>query len=215
MIKTTRPFSSRKKKTEVLGVLLPGGAIQYTTEHDRDTMRRLPVGTPIALSPVGDRRHLTFHRKFWKLIELGYMYWIPNWQFVSASEEWIAHEVAKAVGETARDPTLYDNATKSIAESVLARLARQRQKRFDSTAIKSEAVYFNHVMVKAGFYDLRPNPEGGTLKQRWSIAFAKMDQTTFEQVYKGVARVIWHETLSRHFASKSEMVQAVNRLMGF
>ncbi|WP_260654407.1 DUF1367 family protein [Yersinia enterocolitica] len=39
-------------------------------------------------------------------------------------------------------------------------------------------------MVKAGFYDLRPKPEGGTLKQRWSIAFAKMDQTTFEPVYK-------------------------------
>ncbi|CNJ77993.1 Protein of uncharacterised function (DUF1367) [Yersinia mollaretii] len=77
------------------------------------------------------------------------------------------------------------------------------------------ACYFNHVMVKAGFYDLKPNPEGGTLKQRWSIAFANMGQSTFAQIYKGGAKVIWQETLNQHFASPGEMEQAVNRLLEY
>ncbi|MDA6077829.1 hypothetical protein O0544_20650 [Edwardsiella anguillarum] len=56
--------SPRRHKAEALGVLLPGGGIRYATDHDRDVMRAVPVGTPIALQPVGDRRNLKHHRKF-------------------------------------------------------------------------------------------------------------------------------------------------------
>lgn len=45
-----------KHKTEALGVLLPGGGIKYATDHDRDTMKGVPTGTPIAMRPIGDRR---------------------------------------------------------------------------------------------------------------------------------------------------------------
>ncbi|WP_342205797.1 DUF1367 family protein [Serratia ureilytica] len=53
------------------------------------------------------------------------------------------------------------------------------------------------------------NSDGGTLKQRWSIAFVNMSQEKFNKVYSGVAGVIWNETLQQHFADEHEMEQAV------
>ena len=215
MTAAPRTKSSRKHKTEALGVLLPGGGIKYATDHDRDTMKGVSTGTPIAMRPIGDRRNLKHHRKFWKLLELGFSYWEPDWTFVSDPEKWIAHEVAKTLAAQAGDPLLYDNITKLIAESVLQRVAAQRQRRFDAEAVKTTEAYLNHVMVKAGFYDLVANPDGGTLKQRWSIAFVNMSQEKFDKVYSGVAGVIWNETLQQHFADEHEMEQAVNRLMEY
>lgn len=214
MIATARTKSPRKQKTEALGVLLPGGGIKYATDHDRDTMKGVPAGTPIAMRPVGDRRNLKHHRKFWKLLELGFSYWEPDWTFVSDPEKWIAHEVARTLATQAGDPLLYDNITKLIADTVLQRVAAQRQRRFDAEAVKTTDAYLNHVMIKAGFYDLAANPDGGTLKQRWSIAFVNMSQEKFDKVYRGVAGVIWNETL-QHFADEYEMEQAVNRLMEY
>lgn len=215
MTAAPRTKSPRKHKTEALGVLLPGGGIKYATDHDRDTMKGVPTGTPIAMRPIGDRRNLKHHRKFWKLLELGFSYWEPDWTFVSDPEKWIAHEVAKTLAAQAGDPLLYDNITKLIADSVLQRVAAQRQRRFDAEAVKTTEAYLNHVMVKAGFYDLAANPDGGTLKQRWSIAFVNMSQEKFDKVYSGVAGVIWNETLQQHFADEHEMEQAVNRLMEY
>ncbi|CUY42564.1 DUF1367 family protein [Serratia marcescens] len=215
MTAAPRTKSWKKRKTEALGVLLPGGGIKYATDHDRDTMKGVPMGTPIAMRPIGDRRNLKHHRKFWKLLELGFSYWEPDWTFVSDPEKWIAHEVAKTLAAQAGDPLLYDNITKLIADSVLQRVAAQRQRRFDAEAVKTTEAYLNHVMVKAGFYDLAANPDGGTLKQRWSIAFVNMSQEKFDKVYRGVAGVIWNETLQQHFADEHEMEQAVNRLMEY
>ncbi|MFJ5456300.1 DUF1367 family protein [Pectobacterium sp. CHL-2024] len=89
------------------------------------------------------------------------------------------------------------------------------RQRFEPEAVKTKDAYLNHVMVKAGFYDLTPNPDGGTLKQRWSIAFVNMGQEKFDKVYRGVFGVIWNETLSQYFADQYEMEQAVSQLMNF
>ncbi|EPH0541746.1 MAG: DUF1367 family protein [Serratia marcescens] len=93
----TKP--SKKHKTEALGVQLPGGGIKYATDHERDTMKGGPTGTPIAMRPVGERQNLKFHRNFWKLQELGFSYWEPDWTFVSDPENWSAHEVAKTLAK--------------------------------------------------------------------------------------------------------------------
>ncbi|MEI7411808.1 DUF1367 family protein [Pectobacterium aroidearum] len=211
----TRTKSPKKHKTEALGVLLPGSGIKYCTDHDRDVMKGVPIGTPISLTLIGDRRNIKHHRKFWKLLELGFAYWEPEWAFVSKSEAWIAQEVAKELAQEAGDLSLYDNVTKGIAVRVLERIAAQRRQRFDPEAVKTKDAYLNHVMVKAGFYDLAPNPDGGTLKQRWSIAFVNMGQEKFDKVYRGVFGVIWNETLSQYFADEYEMEQAVSQLMSF
>ncbi|WP_409311413.1 DUF1367 family protein [Pectobacterium sp. B1J-3] len=215
MTTAPRTKSPKKHKTEALGVLLPGGGIKYCTDHDRDVMKGVPIGTPISLTPIGDRRNIKHHRKFWKLLELGFSYWEPAWSFVSKSEAWIAHRVAKKFAQMAGDPSLYDNITKEIATETLDEVACERRLRFDAEAVKTEDAYLNHVMVKAGFYDLAPNPDGGTLKQRWSIAFVNMGQEKFDKVYRGVFGVIWNETLSQYFADEAEMENAVNQLMNF
>ncbi|XEH31443.1 DUF1367 family protein [Edwardsiella tarda] len=79
--------SPRRHKAEALGVLLPG-----------------------------DRRNLKHHRKFFKLLALGMQYWVPAWEFVSRSESWVAHAVARRIAEAAADPALYDNVTRQIAQ---------------------------------------------------------------------------------------------------
>ncbi|WP_315707563.1 DUF1367 family protein [Brenneria uluponensis] len=215
MTTTTRTKSTKKHKTEALGVLLPGGAIKYCTDHDREVMKGVPIGTPISLTPVGDRRNIKHHRKFWKLLELGFAYWEPAWSFVSRSESWIAHRVAKKFALMADDLSLYNNITKGIAAETLDEVADERRRRFDAEAVKTKDAYLNHVMIKAGFYDLAPNPDGGTLKQRWSIAFVNMGQEKFDKVYHGVFGVIWNETLSQYFSDEYEMENAVNQLMNF
>ncbi|MBP1129251.1 hypothetical protein JOE25_000794 [Serratia sp. PL17] len=70
-------------------------------------------------------------------------------------------------------------------------------------------------MVKAGFYDLVANPDGGTLKQRWSITFVNMSQEKFDKVYSGVTGVIWNETLQQHFTDEREMDLLISRLLYF
>ncbi len=215
MTPNPRTKGPRKHKTEVVGILLPGGGIQYATDHDRETMKGVPSGTPISMSPIGDNRNIKHHRKFWKLLELGYQYWEPHWSFVSAPESWIAHSVAKELATAAGDPALYENVTKGIADGILAKLAGKRQLRFDAETVKTNEAYLNHVMVKAGFYDLAASPDGGTQKQRWSIAFVNMDQEKFGEVYRGVSGVIWNETLQYHFSDEAEMEAAVNQLLSF
>lgn len=98
---------------------------------------------------------------------------------------------------------------------MLREVASEHQRRFDPEAVKTKDAYLNHAMVKAGFYDLAPNPDGGTLKQRWSIAFVNMGQEKFDKVYRGVFGVIWNETLSQYFADQYEVEQAVSQLMNF
>ncbi len=205
----------RKNITEAVGVLLPGGGIKYATDRDKEIISGVPVGTPIRMTPVKNNRFLKHHQKFWKLLELGFMYWIPDWAFVSDPESWIAHEVAKEVAVKAGTPDMYDSITKDIAELVLSRVANQRKERFDAQTVKTMEAYFNHVMCKACFFDLTASPDGGTLKQRWSIAFANMSQEKFNGVYRGVAGVIWNETLSQYFNSRQDMDQAIDRLMEY
>ncbi|HGM6602266.1 TPA: DUF1367 family protein [Serratia marcescens] len=51
------------------------------------------------MRPVGERQNQKFHRNFWKLQELGFSYWEPDWTFVSDPENWSAHEVTKTLAK--------------------------------------------------------------------------------------------------------------------
>ena len=59
--------------------------------------------------------------------------------------------------------------------------------------MKTLEAYLNHVMKQAGFYDIKPSADGGTLKERWSISFDNCPQEKFNEIYKGVFGVIWNE----------------------
>ncbi|HGM6834997.1 TPA: DUF1367 family protein [Serratia marcescens] len=51
------------------------------------------------MRPVGERRNLKLHCKFWKLQELGFSYWELDWTFVSDPDKWSAHEMAKTLAK--------------------------------------------------------------------------------------------------------------------
>lgn len=75
--------------------------------------------------------------------------------------------------------------------------------------------FLDYVMKKAGCCDLKPTADGGTIKERWSIAFDKMPQAVFNDVYKRCFGVIWNEVLSGTFESEEELDATLNVLMAF
>ncbi|WP_256856272.1 DUF1367 family protein [Rodentibacter genomosp. 2] len=81
--------------------------------------------------------------------------------------------------------------------------------------MKTLEAYLDNVMKKAGFFDIRPAQDGGTVKERWSISFANMSQEKFNDVYKAVLGVIWNETLCNVYESEGELDNKVNQLIGF
>ena len=90
-----------------------------------------------------------------------------------------------------------------------------REGKLDYEGMKTLEAYLDHVMKKAGFYDIKPGQDGGTLKERWSISFGNMSQEKFNDVYKGVFGVIWNETLCNVYENEWELENKINQLIGF
>ena len=81
--------------------------------------------------------------------------------------------------------------------------------------MKTLEAYLNHVMKQAGFYDIKPSADGGTLKERWSISFDNCPQEKFNEIYKGVFGVIWNETLCNVYQDEWALENKISQLMGF
>lgn len=205
--------SGKKERNVITGYLQGAGLFKPATQHDADALRALGNGVPVELKPMTNARNLAHHRKFWSLINLGYGYWIPEWQMVTEAEKWIAKKVALRIAEVAGGGI--EHITLEIAEEVLADAARQRSGKFDEETIKTQEAYLSEVMIRAGFFDTVLLPGGGTAKARWSISFANCSQERFSHIYSGCAGAIWTMTLHKHFTDEAEMQAAVDQLSGY
>lgn len=207
--------SKVKRKTEILAVKYPNGAVVAETEYDRNLLKSLPVGSAVKITPIGNNRNYQHHKKFFALLDAGFEYWQPEFSVLSEAEEWIAQAVAKEIAVAANDENLYQNVTKPIADKVLAKVRKNREDKLDYEGMKTLEAYLNHVMKKAGFYDIKPAQDGGMFKERWSISFANMPQERFNEVYKSVYGVIWNETLCNIYESEWQLDNKINQLIGF
>lgn len=69
--------------------------------------------------------------------------------------------------------------------------------------LKSFEAFREWVTIQAGFYTEHIYPDGSRGRRAKSIAFANMDETEFQQVYKSVLNVLWNWILFRKFSSRN------------
>ncbi|EPI5197261.1 DUF1367 family protein, partial [Escherichia coli] len=58
-------------------------------------------------------------------------------------------------------------------------------------------------------------PDGSRGRRAKSIAFANMDETEFQQVYKSVLNVLWNWILFRKFSSPEQVENVAVQLLEF
>ncbi|EBX1607785.1 DUF1367 family protein, partial [Salmonella enterica subsp. enterica] len=85
----------------------------------------------------------------------------------------------------------------------------------DVALLKSFDAFREWVTVQAGFYTEHFYPDGSRGRRAKSIAFASMDETEFQQVYKAVLNVLWNWILFRKFSSLEEVENVAAHLLEF
>lgn len=154
-------------------------------------------------------RNPAFHRRFFALLNLGFEYWEPTGGAISSNERKLVNGYAKFLAAFGGN----EGALLDAAEQYLDRIA---DKRSGSISIcKSYDAYRAWVIIESGHYDAIQLPDGTLRKHPRSIAFANMDETEFQQLYKAALDVLWRWVLSRAFKDQREAENAASQLMSF
>lgn len=207
--------SKQQKKTVIHAVKYANGAVVAETGYDLNLLKALPVGSAVKIIPLSNNRNYQHHKKFFALLDTGFEYWQPEFQVLSPSEKWIGEQIAMRFAKYSKNPTAYDSFCKPIADEVLEEIEKNRRNKLDYEGMKTLEAYLDHVMKKAGFFDIKPSQDGGTVKERWSISFNNMSQERFNDVYKGVYGVIWNETLCNVYENEWMLENKINQLVSF
>lgn len=85
----------------------------------------------------------------------------------------------------------------------------------DMALLKSFEAFREWVAIQAGFYTEHFYPDGSRGCRAKSIAFANMDETEFQQVYKSVLNVLWNWILFRKFSSPEQVENVAAQLLEF
>ena len=154
-------------------------------------------------------RNPAFHRRFFALLNLGFEYWEPTGGAISSNERRLVTGYAKYLASFGGSET----ALLDAAEQYLVRIADKRTGSI--SACKSFDAYRAWVTIESGHYDAIQLPDGTLRKHPRSIAFANMDETEFQQLYKAALDVLWRWILSRAFRDQREAENAAAQLLSF
>ncbi|MGV3781311.1 DUF1367 family protein [Citrobacter freundii] len=155
-------------------------------------------------------RNPAFHRRFFALLNLGFEYWEPTGGAISSNERKLVNGYAKFLAAFGGN----EGALLDAAEQYLEQVASRRITNGISLC-KSFDAYRAWVIVEAGHYDAIQLPDGTLRKHPRSIAFANMDETEFQQLYKAALDVLWRWVLSQAFKTQREAENAAAQLMSF
>ena len=154
-------------------------------------------------------RNPAFHRRFFALLNLGFEYWEPTGGAISSNERRLVTGYAKYLASFGGSET----ALLDAAEQYLDRIADKRTGSI--SACKTFDAYRAWVTIESGHYDAIQLPDGTLRKHPRSIAFANMDETEFQQLYKAALDVLWRWILSRAFRDQREAENAAAQLLSF
>ncbi|HFG7998742.1 TPA: DUF1367 family protein, partial [Salmonella enterica subsp. enterica serovar Enteritidis] len=157
------------------GLLLPA------TPESEDFLRSVKIGAWIH-ADFKRVRNYAFHKRFFKLLQLGFDYWTPIGGAILPQEQELITGFVDFLCESAaqgHSPALSD-----AAEQYLHKVAVNRT--LDVALLKSFDAFREWVTIQAGFYTEHYYPDGSRGRRAKSIAFANMDETEFQQVYKAV-----------------------------
>lgn len=197
-----------------MGQIAQNGQIQYATEMDEDLFLGLAIGTPVEIR-AKPKRNLMHHRKYFALMKLGLEYWKPDVSLVSKPERWIAHRVAKEFAKLSQNKDFYEKYGKDIADKVLQDVTDERKINLDGVSYHNLDLYRRKIMIDADFFDYILLPDGGALREPYSIAFDRMSQDKFNEIYRGCFNQIWQQTLIQVFDKPEDAERAVNEMMSF
>lgn len=185
------------------GILIPA-----TPETSDILQSKIKLGA-VLVAEFRQVRNPAFHRRFFALLNLGFEYWEPTGGAISSNERKLVTGYAKFLASFGGSET----ALLDAAEQYLDRIA---DKRTGSISLcKSYDAYRSWVIVESGHYDAIQLPDGTLRKHPRSIAFANMDETEFQQLYKAALDVLWRWVLSRAFKDQHEAENAASQLMSF
>ncbi|WP_370609800.1 DUF1367 family protein [Citrobacter portucalensis] len=186
------------------GLLLPA-----TPESD-DFLRQIKIGEWIH-ADFKRVRNYAFHKRFFKLLQLGFDYWMPTGGAITPHEqELISGFVDFLCDSAGRSHT---SVLSDAAEQYLHKVAVNRTN--DVALLKSFEAFREWVTIQAGFYTEHFYPDGSRGRRAKSITFANMDETEFQQLYKAVLNVLWNWILFRKFSSPEEVNNVAAQLLEF
>ncbi|ECF6100182.1 DUF1367 family protein [Salmonella enterica subsp. diarizonae] len=154
-------------------------------------------------------RKYAFHKKFFKLLSLGYHYWTPTGGLVEESERKLIYGYIEFLSQNLSHRDALYNSAEMYLNSV--GLARSRE----TILLKHFESFREWVTIQAGFYDEYTMPDGSRRKVAKSISFASMDDAEFNGVYQSVLNVLWNYILRRKFRSANDAENAASQLMSF
>ena len=154
-------------------------------------------------------RNYAFHKKFFKLLSLGYHYWTPTGGLVEESE-WSL--ISGYIDFLSSNPT-QRNALHNAADMYLNTVGLVRSR--EVVLLKHFESFREWATIQAGFYDEYIMPDGSRRRTAKSISFASMDDAEFNGVYQSVLNVLWNYILRRKFRSANDVENAAAQLMSF
>lgn len=156
-------------------------------------------------------RNYQFHKRFFKLLQLGFDYWTPTGGAILPEEQKLVNGfvdfLCRQVGQQ-HSVALFD-----AAEQYLSDAAHTRTR--DIALLKSFEAYREWVTIQAGYYTEHVYPDGSRNRRAKSISFAKMDDLEFQQFYKSTLNVLWNWILFRKFSSPSEVENVAAQLLEY
>ncbi|ECZ0011698.1 DUF1367 family protein [Salmonella enterica] len=186
------------------GILIPA-----TPETSDILQSKIKLGA-VLVAEFRQVRNPAFHRRFFALLNLGFEYWEPTGGAISANERKLVNGYAKFLAAYGGN----ESALLDAAEQYLEQIANRRVTNGISLC-KSFDAFREWVTVQAGFYTEHFYPDGSRGRRAKSIAFASMDETEFQQVYKAVLNVLWNWILFRKFSSPEEVENVAAHLLEF
>ncbi|EFB9392247.1 DUF1367 family protein [Escherichia coli] len=183
--------------------------ISATPETREILQSKIKLGA-VLVAEFRQVRNPAFHRRFFALLNLGFEYWEPTGGAISSNERKLVNGYAKFLAAFGGNETALLDAAEQYLEQVASRRITN-----GISLCKSFDAYRAWVIVEAGHYDAIQLPDGTLRKHPRSIAFANMDETEFQQLYKAALDVLWRWVLSRAFKDQREAENAASQLMSF
>lgn len=156
-------------------------------------------------------RNYQFHKRFFKLLQLGFEYWNPTGGAILPEERQLVNGfvdyLCRQVGQQ------HSIALADAAEQYLADAAQTRTR--DVSLLKSFDAYREWVTIQSGYYTEHVYPDGSRNRRAKSISFANMDELEFQQLYKSALNVLWNFILFRSFKSQDEVENVAAQLLEY
>lgn len=156
-------------------------------------------------------RNYAFHKRFFKLLQLGFDCWTPAGGSLSPDELQLVNRFVGYLVEMSGQR--YGEVLSAAADEFLLMEGQLRTR--DVALLKSFEPYRAWVTVQAGYYDEVILPDNTRRRTPKSIAFARMDEDTFRQLYKDVFNVLWNFILRHKFRSQQEAENVAMQLLEF